>query len=160
MPGSPRVYINNGCYHIIARGNQKQQIFKQDGDYLKYLVLLKKYKKIYSFKMYGYCLMLNHIHILGQVANAPNLSKFIQVVNRTYTAHFNNSYNKVGHLWQGRFKSKIIVKDQYLINCVNYIECNSVRANLVSNPDEYMWSSYRERNMFKCNFNLLDPLIL
>ena len=102
--------------------------------------------------------MPNHIHILGQVTKATNLSKLIQVANRTYTAHFNNSYKKVGHLWQGRFKSKVIVKDQYLINCINYIECNPTRANIVSNPDEYMWSSYRERNMLSCNFMLLDPL--
>jgi len=160
MPGGPRVYIDNGCYHIISRGNQKQQIFKQEDDYLRYLVLLKKYKKRYSFKIYGFCLMPNHIHILGQVAKAANLSKFMQVTKRTYTAHFNNSYKKVGHLWQGRFKSKVIVKDQYLINCINYIEYNPVRANIVLNPDEYMWSSYRESNMLSCNFVLLDPLDL
>lgn len=160
MPTAPRLYVDNGCFHVVARGNQKQQVFKKSDDYLKYLILLRKYKKQYEFKLYGYCLMSNHIHIVGQVEKAVNLSKFIQVTHRTYTAHFNNTYNKVGHLWQGRFKSNVIVKDQYFINCINYIECNPVRARIVSSPEEYLWSSYKERNMFDSGFTLLDPLVL
>ena len=160
MPTGPRVYIDNACYHIIARGNQKQKIFRISEDYLRYLALLKKYKKRYAFKLYGYCLMPNHIHLIGQIEKAVNLSKVIQVVNRTYTGYFNGIYDKVGHLWQGRFKSKVIVKDQYFLNCINYIECNPVRAGIVQSPDEYEWSSYRERNMLSHKFTLLDPIIL
>jgi putative transposase len=104
-------------------------------------------------------LIPNHIHLIGQIEKAVNVSKFIQVVNRTYTGYFNCIYDKVGHLWQGRFKSKIIVKDRYFINCINYIECNPVRANIALNPDEYIWSSYKERNMLDCAFALLDPWV-
>jgi putative transposase len=160
MPATPRLYIDNGCYHIVARGNQKQKIFKKPDDYLRYLVLLKKYKRQYGFRLYGYCLMPNHIHIIGQIQIAVNISKCMHTIQRTYTSHFNNTYHKVGRLWQGRFKSNVVVKDQYFINCINYIECNPVRANIVSSPEQYMWSSYRERNLLECGFMLLDPLAL
>ena len=160
MPAAPRLYIDNGCYHIIARGNQKQRAFIHQDDYLKYMVLLKKYKKKYLFKLYGYCLMPNHIHLVGQIERATELSKLMQVVQKTYTTYFNNTYHKVGHLWQGRFKNKVMVKDQYLINCINYIECNPVRAKIVSSPEKYSWSSFRERNLLDCKFKLLDPLVL
>ena len=160
MPAGPRIYIDNGCFHIFARGNRKQKIFNRPDDYLTYLNLLKKYKKKYSFKLYGYCLMPNHIHIMGQIEKAINLSKLIQSLNRAYTACFNYRYNMVGHLWQGRFKSKIMIKDEYFINCINYIECNPVRARIVLSPDMYKYSSYNERNMLDCNIDLLDPIIL
>ena len=104
--------------------------------------------------------MPNHVHVVGQIKKATNLSKFMQVMNKTYTTYFNGKYKKVGHLWQGRFKSKVILKDRYFINCINYIECNPVRANITLNPDEYEWSSFRERNMLDYNFSLLDPLVL
>ena len=160
MPAAPRSYIDNGCFHIISRGNQKQRIFNKPDDYVKYLVLLKKYKKKCLFKVYGYCLMPNHIHVVGQIERATNLSKLIQIVHKTYTTYFNSTYNKVGHLWQGRFKNKVMVKDQYIINCINYIECNPVRAKIVASPEEYIWSSYRERSLLNCKFKLLDPLVL
>ena len=66
--------------------------------------------------------MPNHIHLIGQADEADGLAKFMQCLNRSYTAYFNEKYKMVGHLWQGRFKSKIISKDEYAINCVNYIE--------------------------------------
>ena len=80
-------------------------------------------------------------------------------LNRGYTAYFNAKYNKAGHLWQGRFKSNPIIKGQYLINVATYIENNPVRANMVNDPEDYTWSSYRERCLFE-NKNLLDPITL
>jgi len=73
------------------------------------------------------------------------LAKFMHGLNRSYTAYFNKKYNKVGYLWQGRFKSKVVVKDDYLIDCLNYIELNPVRANMVKATQDYAWSSYKER---------------
>lgn len=160
MPTGPRLYVDNGCFHVIARGNRKQAIFRNAADYSKYIMLLKKYKRKYGFSLYGYCLMPNHIHIVGQIQKAVNLSKLMHAINKTYATYFNNSYDKVGHLWQGRFKSNLIVKDQYFINCVNYIESNPVRAKIVLGPEGYSWSSYRERNMIKSDFVVLDPIAL
>jgi putative transposase len=129
----------------VARGNQKQNIFKDKNDYLFYLFLVRKAKRKYKILLYSYCLMSNHIHLLIESKLARNISKFMHWVNRGYTNYFNTKYSKVGHLWQGRFKSKPILKGEYLINCSNYIEGNPIRKRLVSNISNYPWSSYKER---------------
>ncbi len=145
MPSGPRLLLDNACYHIITRGNQKQLIFQDQKDYMEYLDRLRKYKKEYDFLLYGYCLMPNHIHLLGEIKVTQDLSHFMSSLQRSYTAYFNKRYGKVGHLWQGRYKTKVITKDRYLLDCINYIEFNPVKANLVNNIREYKWSSYLER---------------
>ena len=84
----------------------------------------------------------------------------MQCLQRSYTAYYNKKYNKVGHLWQGRFKTKTITKDQYLIGAIAYVEQNPIRANLVNNPKEYNFSSYGERSLYSDGFGLLDKLLL
>ena len=85
----------------------------------------------------------------------------MQGISRSYTAHFNKKYKKVGHLWQGRFKSKVIAKDGYLIDCIQYVEHNPVRAKMVKAAAEYSWSSYRERTLLSGGSNrMLDELRL
>lgn len=155
-----RLLIKNACYHIYTRGNQKQKVFLDRDDFEFYLSQLKRYKRKFSFLLYGYCLMPNHIHIIGEATMPENLPKFMQCIQRSYTAYYNKKYDKVGHLWQGRFKTKIIVKDKYLIDCISYIELNPVRANFVNNPKEYEFSSYLERNLSSKGFNLLNGLLL
>ena len=145
MPAGSRLVVENACYHLIARGNQQQKIFREKKDYEEYICRVKRYKKKYGFNLYGYCLMPNHIHMLGEVTPAPKLSRFMASLLRSYTTYFNDKYGKEGHLWQGRFKSRVIVKDRYFIDCLNYIELNPVRADLVKTPYEYIWSSYNER---------------
>jgi len=89
--------------------------------------------------------MPNHVHLLGQLVNPAFLSKFMHGLNRTYTLYFNNKYGEVGHLWQGRYKSKVIAKDKYLLDCINYIESNPIRSGLTDGLLEYTWNSYRGR---------------
>lgn len=156
-----RILIDNACYHIYARGNQKQAVFRNKEDFAFYLHQLKHYKRKYSLLLYGYCLMPNHIHIIGEPKDPTKLSKFVQCLHRSYTAYYNKKYNKVGHLWQGRFKAKAITRDRYLIDCITYVEGNPVRANLVRSMKEYEFSSYPERNItYRQNVNLLDKLTL
>ena len=145
MPSGPRLLIDKACYHIITRGNQQQAVFLLARDYQKYLSILRKYTKKYHFLIYGFCLMLNHVHLVGEPIEIKKLAKFMQCLNRSYTAYFNKRYQKVGHLWQGRFISKVIVKDKYLLDCIEYIEFNPVRANIVKTAADYPWSSYKER---------------
>jgi len=140
-----RTFIDYGCYHVTARGNRKQEVFNDDFDRNKYLEILKKSKKKYEIMLYAYCLMPNHIHLLIEVEDARNMSKFMHWISRGYTAYFNVKYEKVGHLWQGRFRSRPILKGQYLINCATYIEVNPIRANMISEISQYKWSSYQER---------------
>ncbi len=145
MPTGPRLLIDNACYHIITRGNQQQEVFLRPQDYETYISVLRKLKRKYNFLLYGYCLMPNHVHLVGEPTITKDLSRFMQSLNRTYTAYFNKNYQKVGHLWQGRFISKVITKDKYLLDCIEYIELNPVRANLVRTAGDYAWSSYKER---------------
>jgi len=150
-----RTFIDHACYHIITRGNQKQPIFKEEYDYFKYLSIILKAKKKYAIFLYAYCLMPNHIHLLIEPICSRKISKFMHWVNRGYTAYFNAKYNCVGHLWQGRFISKPIVKGSYLIHCATYIESNPLRANLVNDVASYQWSSYKERCLMS-NISITD----
>ena len=145
MPRAPRIVIENACYHIITRGNQKQCVFRETGDYETYLSILSKYKKGYKFKLYCFCLMPNHVHLIIEVKGQRELSKIMKCLNLSYAIYFNSKYKKIGHLWHDRFKSRIIEKDGYLLECVKYIEANPLRASLVSNINEYSWSSYNYR---------------
>ena len=161
MPNGARIVLDNVFYHIMTRGNHKLAIFNEVRDFDEYLIRLKRYKYKYKFKLYGYCLMPNHIHIVGEIADKKHLAKFMHGLNRSYTAYFNDKYGKVGHLWQGRFVSKIIVKDRYAIDCINYVELNPIRARMANAPHEYVWSSYKERNLnMDASEGLLDKLIL
>jgi putative transposase len=156
MPRAARVILDNACYHVITWGNEKRVTFKSEDDYEKYMKVLLKYKKKYGFKIYGWCLMNNHPH---KVLESDLLSKAMHGINMSYAKYFRYKYGSAGHVWQDRFKSYVIQKDQYLINCLSYVEYNPVRAGIVSRPEDYKWSSYRARVLGEKS-DLLDPLII
>jgi putative transposase len=159
MTHSPRVIIENACYHLIARGNQKRMVFHDQEDYQEFIERLMHYKKKYGFKLYAYCFMPNHIHMIGQIEDDSTLSKFMQGLLLSYAIYFNQRHEGAGHIWQGRFKNKVLNKDQYLIDCISYIESNPIKAELVKYPYEYPWSSYRERALDKKGkLRLVDEL--
>ena len=112
-------------------------------------------KDIYKFKLYCFCLMPNHVHLIIEVEDPGALNKIMRGINLSYTLYFNYKYEKVGHLWQDRFKSRVIQKDNYLIDCMAYIENNPLRSSLASDIKEYPWSSYRLRIT---NSDILDQL--
>jgi putative transposase len=146
MPRAGRVFIDNACNHIITRGNQKATVFKDGNDFEKYFMLVHKYKLKYGCFIYGYCFMPNHSHlILESPLGLEAMSRFMHCVDQSYAMSFNEKYKKVGHLWQGRYKSLVVMKDGYLFNLISYIEYNPVRAGLVSAPGDYIWSSYAAR---------------
>jgi putative transposase len=156
-----RLLIKNVCYHIVARGNHKQNIFANKEDFHFYLQQLKHYKKKYPFLLYGYCLMPNHIHIIGEPKDPEELPKLMQSLHRSYTAYYNKKYNTVGHLWQGRFRTKVINKDEYLVGCIAYVEQNPVKANLTTSLNEYEFSSRQERCLDEnVNIRILDKLLI
>jgi len=155
MPRALRIFLDNTTYHVMARGNQKQTTFIEELDFLKYIEVLKHYKKKYNFRLYGYCLMPNHIHLILEVRKGSDLSKIMQGLNQTYAIWFNKKYKKVGHLWQGRYKGMIIQKSKYLLTCIEYVELNPIRANIKSSPFDYPWNSWLVRNGYKKD-SLLD----
>lgn len=131
-------------YHIYNRGNQKMEIFRDTNDYQIYLRKLVKFINRYNFSLISYCLMPNHVHlILKQLAEfAP--SKLISSLHTSYAMIFNKKYNSAGHIFQDRFKQKIIADDEYMICLICYIHLNPVKDKLCKTPDQYIWSSYRE----------------
>ncbi len=141
MARRPRIYFPGALYHVIARGNQKQNIFLDEKDFEIYLSYLSEYKSKYSFHLYAYVLMKNHIHLLVEVKEV-SLSKTMQVLQFRYTRYFNKRYRKVGHLFQGRYKAILCDKEQYLLELIRYIHLNPVRAGIVEAPEKYPWSGH------------------
>ena len=127
----------------MARGNNRMVIFKTDADYLKYFELIIRFKNELPFDLYHYCLMPNHNHMLVKTRRAEDFSMFMKKLNLAYFYYFKKHYGWVGHLWQDRFKSQPVGKDEYFIQCGKYIEFNSVRAGLAIEPSRYSYSSYK-----------------
>lgn len=141
MARKPRIQFEGAFYHIIVRGNQRQDIFLDDEDRRSYLERLQRYRTKCGFILYAYVLMTNHVHLLIETPNDP-ISRIMQMINFTYTQHFNNKYGKIGHLFQGRYKSYLCDKNSYLLSLVRYIHNNPVRAGLVGDASIYAWSSH------------------
>jgi len=141
MARQPRIEFEGAFYHVIVRGNQRQDIFGDEEDRLAYLERVERYKEKCGFVLYAYVLMSNHVHLLIETPKMP-ISKIMQLINLTYTQHFNKKYGKVGHLFQGRYKSFLCDRDAYLVGLVRYIHLNPVRAGVVARPEEYRWSSH------------------
>jgi len=142
MARKPRIEFEGAFYHVVTRGNQRQKIFRDERDYLKYLEILSHYKRRYRFRLYSYVLMSNHLHLLLETAGTP-LSKIQQGINQSYTMYFNRRHKTVGHLFQGRYKAILCDRDAYLISLVKYIHMNPLRAKMVEDLKEYRWSSHR-----------------
>lgn len=142
MARRPRIEFEGGFYHVIARGNQRQKVFIEEKDFLKYLEFLGDYKDRYSFFLYAYVLMGTHVHLLIETGQVP-LSKILQGINQRFTMYFNWSHGTVGHLFQGRYKAILCDRDAYLLSLVKYLHFNPVRAGMVRQPEEYRWSSHR-----------------
>ena len=141
MSRKPRIEYSGAFYHVIARGNQKQRIFKDQADFQKYLLTLTVYKNRTGTRIYAYVLMNNHVHLLIETGDIP-LSKFMQGVSQTYTMYFNRRYRTVGHLFQGRYKAILCDRDAYLLGLLNYIHKNPLRARIAEVLDAYPWSSH------------------
>lgn len=138
----PRIHYPGGMYHVIQRGNNKQIIFECDDDRQKFYCLLQEALSQYACKIHSFCLMSNHIHLAVQVGEIP-LSKFMHSLSFRYGKWFNWRYQRVGHLFQARYKAILVEKDSYLLELIRYIHLNPVRANIVKKAEDYLWSSHR-----------------
>lgn len=142
MPKKKRIWYPGAAYHIMTRGNRKSDLFKTKTDYQYYLNILKLVKKDYPFSLTSYCLMKNHVH-LQLKTKSIEIWKIMRQINLYYAKHFNKKYNLVGHVFQGRYRSKLITDAAYDIGLSRYIHLNPVKAKLVSKPEDYNWSSYK-----------------
>ena len=142
MARLPRLVIPHQPHHVIQRGNDRQLIFRDPDDYQRFLVWLKASAKDYKVAIHAYVLMPNHLHLLATPDTQEGLAQMMQRVGRYYVPWFNAKYERSGTLFQGRFRTSLIDSEAYFMICSRYIELNPVRAQMVSAPLDYPWSSY------------------
>lgn len=143
MPRRARKKSKTGIYHIILRGINRQTIFEDDEDAVKFLYTLEKYKQENEYKLYAYCLMGNHIHILIE-EKEEDLGNSMRRIGASYVYWYNWKYERIGHLFQDRYKSEVVENDKYLLAVLRYIHQNPLKAGIVKDIKEYKWSSYSE----------------
>ncbi|MEO7538547.1 MAG: transposase [Pyrinomonadaceae bacterium] len=141
MARKPRLEIEGGLYHLITRGNDRQDIFHDPEDHRKFLALLEKQKLRCSFFLYAYCLMTNHVHLLIERQAEP-IGRIMQRLLTAYSQYYNRKYRRVGHVFQGRHKAILCQSQGYLGRLVRYIHLNPVRARMVTLPEHYPYSSH------------------
>ncbi len=142
MPRPPRLDTTGAVSHVVARGNERRPLFRDDADREKYLELLGEACGRHGARVLAYCLMPNHVHLALQTGPVP-VSRVVHDVHARYAQHFNRRYDRVGHLFQGRFRSLLVDREAWLLEVVRYVHRNPVKAHLVSRPEDFPWSSHR-----------------
>ena len=137
-----RIEYPGAYYHVLSRGNDRQNIFRSDRDRKTFLKLLANFPERFQIEVFAFVLMDNHYHLLLRTLDA-NLSRSMQWLNTSYTRRFNMCAQRSGHLFQGRYKSIIIENEAYLLTLSCYIHRNPLRAGMVERLADYRWSSYR-----------------
>lgn len=143
MARKARIPSSSGYYHVMMRGNNRENIFKDEIQKLEFLKLLKQQCCEKNIEITAWCLMNNHVHLVLK-ADIILMSAALQRINTTFAMHYNFWNNRIGHVFQGRFNSKNIETDKYLLGVIRYVHNNPCKANLVELPSEYKWSSYHE----------------
>ncbi|MDI6849941.1 MAG: transposase [Candidatus Saccharicenans sp.] len=158
MPRTRRIIFPNAPHHIIQRGNRNQKVFFTEDDKQLYLEILNHKSRLERVKIWCYCLMDNHVHIIAVPEDGASLRRAISETHKKYSLIINIRNNWKGHLWQGRFIS-YPMDETYLYRCMRYIERNPVRAGLVKRAEDYKWSSARAHIMGNKDL-VLSPLPL
>ena len=140
MPRIARQRSKSGIYHIMLRGSNRQEIFHDDEDHVRFLEILNRYKKKSEIKVYGWCLMENHIHLLLHEGK-EDLAVTMKRIGVSYAWFYNWKYKTTGHLFQDRYKSEKIESDEYLLAVIRYIHQNPVKAGMAGKPVNWKWSS-------------------
>jgi len=154
MARLPRLVIPGQPLHLIQRGNNRSATFFADEDYQNYRDSLRQASQRFGCAIHAYVLMTNHVHLLITPDSEQGPARMMQAVGRRYVRYVNGCYRRTGTLWEGRYKSAMIDSEHYLLACSRYIELNPVRAEVVEDPAQYRWSSYRHNAVGR-----LDPLI-
>ena len=143
MPRQARRKSESGIYHIMLRGINRQVIFEDEEDSFKFLETLKNYKAISGYKVFAYCLMSNHVHLLLKVEK-EDIDLIVKRIASSYVYWYNWKYKRKGHLFQDRFKSEPVEDNSYFLAVIRYIHQNPIKAGLSKKIDGYKFSSYNE----------------
>lgn len=143
MPRTARKKSSTNIYHIVMRGINRQIIFEDEEDCIRFTQTIQRYKEKCGYDIYAYCLMGNHVHILLKVGKEP-LEQVMRRICGSYVYWYNQKYQRMGNLFQGRFKSEPVEDQAYFITVLRYIHQNPVKAGLVKSVEQYRWSSFNE----------------
>ncbi|MGM0396751.1 MAG: REP-associated tyrosine transposase [Bacillota bacterium] len=161
MPRKPRRLSNSRIYHVMIRGNEKKDIFFKDKDKNKLIRILKRINSEDGHYLYAYCIMNNHAHFVIKEGN-ENISKIMKRINTSYATYYNKKYSRVGHVFQDRFKSEPVEDERYLLEVIRYVHNNPVKAGMVSEPENFPWSSYSlylRSDENDCDFLSMDTIL-
>ena len=137
-----RIHFPDAVYHVILRGNAGESIFFDDRDRYRFYLILQYAVEKFHCRIYAFCLMKNHIHLVVQVGVIP-LSRIMQNISLRFTKWINYSQSRTGHLFQGRYKALLVDADAYLLELVRYVHLNPVRAGVAASPEEFRWTGHR-----------------
>ncbi|MDQ0254478.1 REP element-mobilizing transposase RayT [Evansella vedderi] len=140
MPRKAREKSRSGIYHVIIRGANRQEIFHDEEDSRRFLETLLKYKKVSGLKIYGWCLMSNHVHLLLKEGN-EGIDVTMKRLGVSFVFYYNWKYLTTGHLFQDRFRSEKVETEKYLLTVARYIHQNPLKAGLVKKVNDWKWSS-------------------
>jgi putative transposase len=157
MPRMGRIVLANYPHHIVQRGHNRQVVFAEPGDFERYLADLRELKDAFGIKVYAFCLMTNHVHLLlAPGESTSGLGQLMKALAARMTRYRNKLEGRSGTLWESRYKSSIVQSDTYLLACSRYIELNPVRARMVERAEDYRWSSFGLRVNEPSENNWLD----
>ena len=137
-----RIELADGVYHVVARGNERKLIYRDEADRETFLATLDQTRSRFGWLILCYCLMGNHYHLLVRTAR-PNLARGMCHLNGVYAKRFNRRHGRVGHLFQARYHAILVQQDEHLVATVRYIVNNPVRAHIVASCEDWRWSSHR-----------------
>jgi putative transposase len=141
----PRIDVPDIPFHVYSRGNNKQRIYFDERDRLTFLKILRESVEKFPFVLFSYALMDNHFHLLIKMLRTARLGRLMHRVQMLYARYFNRKYARVGHLYQSRYYGLPVQTDRYFLTVDRYIHLNPVRAGMVQKPEDFAWSSYRDR---------------
>lgn len=156
MPRTRRVVVPGIPLHVVQRGVNRVDVFHDDTDRLHYLALLGRVCRAQAVAIHAYVLMSNHVHLLVSASETRAVSTAMHRIGTSYVLAYNRRHDRVGALWQGRFKSCLVDHEAYLLAVYRYIELNPVRAGIVDRPEAYAWSSVHGNGGYRAD-RLLTP---
>lgn len=143
MARLPRLTLPGYPHHVIQRGNNRQVIVASDSDREVLLDMLGTNARAHRVAINAYVLMDNHFHLVLTPETEVGVPTMMQAVGRSYVRYFNDRHGRTGTLWEGRYKSTLMQTERYLLACMAYLDLNPVRAGVVGEPQQYLWSSHR-----------------
>ena len=138
-----RIEFAGAFYHVTSRGDRREAIYEDDTDRFRFLEVLGYVVERFNWRCHAYCLMTNHYHLVVETVDG-NLSNGMRQLNGVFTQWSNRRHHRTGHLFQGRYKAILVDSEAYLLALARYVVLNPVRANMVTHPAQWPWSSYQQ----------------